>query len=73
MSDRLKIGQAVVPAFSADRSRIYDIVRLRPAPPRGEPAYEIRCRLTGSLRLVGELEIKPAFADESRAASPGIR
>lgn len=62
MTHKLRIGQAVVPAFRGpDRTVTYEVVRLEPSCDRGEPRYLIRCRLRGLLRRVGEAEIVPAF------------
>jgi len=52
----------VVPVFqSPERSPLYDIVRVVPLL-RGENQYQIKCRHTGRLRLIGETEIKAAFS-----------
>lgn len=62
MSHKLKVGQAIVQAFrGGDQSVTFQIVRLEPACPRGEPQYLIRCPLKGHRRVVRETEIAPAF------------
>jgi hypothetical protein len=60
MSHKLNVGQAVVPS-ARERSSLYEVVRLMPAGLRGEPRYQIRCRLTGLQRFVAEAEIQAAF------------
>ena len=67
MSHRWNIGQAVVPAARA-RAGLYEVVRLMPTCLRGEPRYQVRCRITGAVRFVGEAEIQPAFPRASGAA-----
>jgi hypothetical protein len=63
MSHKLKVGQAVVPAFrEMDGMALYQIVRLMPLCFLGQPQYMIRCRRKGAERLVRETEIKGAFA-----------
>ena len=62
MSHKLKVGQTVVQAFrGGDPSVTFQIVRLEPACPGGEPQYLIRCPLKGHRRVVRETEIAPAF------------
>ncbi len=67
MTHRFKVGQSVVPAYgqldrSADRSTIYDVVRLLPELPSGELQYQIKARTSGIQRVVREAEIKATFA-----------
>ncbi|HEX2553926.1 MAG TPA: hypothetical protein VHL98_09500 [Microvirga sp.] len=59
---RLKVKQAVVPAQSGrERPDTYEIVRLLPELPNGEPQYRIRGRESGVERVVREAEIRPLF------------
>jgi hypothetical protein len=63
MIHKLKVRQTVVQAFQElDGAALYQIVRLMPFCPHGEPQYLIRCRQRGRERLVREAEIKAAFA-----------
>ncbi len=59
---KLKLKQAVVPAHSGrERPDIYEIIRLMPELPTGDPQYRIKGRETGVERVVREGEIKPLF------------
>lgn len=72
MSQKFKVGQAVVQAFrNLDHSVTYQIVRLMPACFRGEPQYLIQCRLKGTRRLVREEEIAAAFPSSALSAWAG--
>ena len=63
MRSGLKVGQAVVPALrSAAHLPLYDVVRLALRSAGSEPHYQVRCRQTGRLHWVREMEIKAAFA-----------
>ncbi len=59
---KLKLRQAVVPArASTERHEVYEIVRLLPELPNGEPHYRIQGRESGVERVVRESEIRPFF------------
>lgn len=59
---KLKLKQTVVPAHSGrEWPDIYEIVRLMPELPNGEPQYRIKGRKTGVEQVVREGEIKPLF------------
>jgi hypothetical protein len=59
---KFKLKQAVVPTHAAREPRdTYEIIRLMPELPNGEPQYRIRGRDSGIERVVHEAEIKPLF------------
>ncbi len=59
---KFKLKQAVVPARMEPEGRdIYEIVRLLPELPNGEPQYRIQGRESKTERVVREGEIKAAF------------
>ena len=59
---KFKLEQAVIPARMEREGRdIYEIVRLLPELPNGEPQYRIQGQDSKIERVVREGEIKAAF------------
>lgn len=59
---KFKLKQAVVPAHWGREGRdVYEIIRLLPELPNGEPQYRIQGRDTKIERVVRESEIRPLF------------
>ena len=59
---KFKLKQAVIPARMEREGRdVYEVIRLMPELPNGEPQYRIQGRETKIERVVRESEIKPAF------------
>ena len=59
---KMKVQQAVIAAHDkSKRPEVYEVVRLMPALPNGEPQYRIKGRESGGERVVREGEIRALF------------
>ena len=59
---KFKLKQAVVPVRTEREGRdVYEIIRLMPDLPNGEPQYRIQGRESKIERVVRESEIRPLF------------